>query len=164
MQALDAADATEMAYTLLLQRAFPSWLYSVDQGATTIWERWNSYTVKDGFGPVSMNSFNHYAYGSVLEWMFATMAGIRPDPDAPGYARFMLAPRPDRRMGYVKARQKTPHGEIASEWRYEGDDWKWTFTIPKGTEAAVRLPGKQIAETYGPGTYSLVLQYGQKGN
>ena len=164
MQALDTADATEMAYTLLLQRAFPSWLYSVDQGATTIWERWNSYTVKDGFGPVSMNSFNHYAYGSVLEWMFATMAGIRPDPDAPGYARFILAPRPDRRMGYVKARQKTPHGEIASEWRYEGDDWKWTFTIPKGTEAVVLPPGRQIAETYGPGTYSLVLQYGQKGN
>ena len=155
MEALDAVQATDVAYTLLLQRRFPSWLYSVDQGATTIWERWNSYTKQDGFGPVSMNSFNHYAYGAVAEWMFSTMAGIRPDPAAPGYRHFILAPVPDRRLGFVKARQRTPFGEIVSDWRYEGDAWRWTFTIPAGTTATVKRPGETEGRIYEAGTHSL---------
>ena len=155
MEALDAVQATDVAYTLLLQRKFPSWLYSVDQGATTIWERWNSYTKQDGFGPVSMNSFNHYAYGAVAEWMFSTMAGIRPDPAAPGYRHFILAPVPDRRLGFVKARQRTPFGEIVSDWRYEGDAWRWTFTIPAGTTATVKRPGETEGRIYEAGTHSL---------
>ena len=155
MEALDAVQATDVAYTLLLQRKFPSWLYSVDQGATTIWERWNSYTKKDGFGPVSMNSFNHYAYGAVAEWMFSTMAGIRPDPATPGYRHFILAPVPDRRLGFVTARQRTPFGEIVSAWRYEGDAWRWTFTIPADTTATVKRPGEKTGRIYEAGTHSL---------
>ena len=107
--------APEMAYNLLLQRDFPSWLYSVDQGATTIWERWDSYTKDRGFGLVGMNSFNHYAYGAVVEWIASTVAGFRRDPEHPG--KFLVRPVKDSRLGWVKAKYRTPSGEVlTSEW------------------------------------------------
>ena len=134
--------ATDVAYSLLLQHAFPSWLYSVDQGATTIWERWNSYTKADGFGPVGMNSFNHYAYGAVFAWMMGTMAGIREDPAEPGFRSFVLAPEPDPRIGRVSARYRSPYGEIESAWRYEDGRWIWDFAVPANAVATVRLPGE----------------------
>ena len=143
-----------MAYTLLLQRKNPSWLYSVDQGATTIWERWNSYTKESGFGNAGMNSFNHYAYGAVLGWMYASMAGIKADSKAPGFKHFFLAPTPDRRVGFVECTYRSASGLIASAWKY-GDDGTctWTYTIPKGTTATVRVPGGATVER-GPGTYT----------
>ncbi|MBP5321838.1 MAG: family 78 glycoside hydrolase catalytic domain [Kiritimatiellae bacterium] len=143
-----------MAYTLLLQRKNPSWLYSVDQGATTIWERWNSYTKESGFGNAGMNSFNHYAYGAVLGWMYASMAGIKADSKAPGFKHFFLAPKPDRRVGFVECTYRSASGLIASAWKY-GDDGTctWTYTIPKGTTATVRVPGGATVER-GPGTYT----------
>ena len=145
----------ELAYTLLLQDKNPSWLYSVDQGATTIWERWNSYTKEGGFGPVAMNSFNHYAYGAVAGWMFSAMAGIRDDPAAPGFRHFVLAPVPDRRIGSVKASFRSPYGEIRSAWKYEKDGtWEWTFTVPPNTTATVIAPGGTPKE-YAPGTHTL---------
>ena len=135
------AKVPEVAYDLLLQDAFPSWLYSVEQGAATIWERWNSYTKRDGFGPVDMNSFNHYAYGCVVEWLFAYAAGIRADPDRSGFGIFLLEPHPDRRLGHLTARYRSPSGEIRSAWVY-GDNgvWTWKYTVPAGTKARVRLP------------------------
>ncbi len=136
-------DAADVAYSLLLQHAFPSWLYSVDQGATTIWERWNSYTKADGFGPNGMNSFNHYAYGAVREWMFRYMAGIREDKTAPGFRRIVLAPVPDPRVGYVRASYRAPTGTIESAWRYEDGKWIWEFAIPANTSATVVLPGEE---------------------
>ena len=147
---------SELAYTLLLQDKNPSWLYSVDQGATTIWERWNSYTKESGFGPVAMNSFNHYAYGVVAGWMMSTMAGIRDDPAAPGFRHFVLAPVPDRRIGSVKAAFRSPYGEIRSEWKYvrDGGGWEWTFTIPANSSATVVSPDGSTAE-YASGTYVL---------
>ena len=145
----------ELAYTLLLQDKNPSWLYSVDQGATTIWERWNSYTKEGGFGPVAMNSFNHYAYGAVAGWMFSAMAGIRDDPAAPGFRHFVLAPVPDPRIGSVKASFRSPYGEIRSAWKYEKDGtWEWTFTVPPNTTATVIAPGGTQKE-YAPGTYDI---------
>ena len=156
LQALTEAGAADVAYTLLLQHRFPSWLYSVDQGATTIWERWNSYTVKDGFGPVSMNSFNHYAYGCVAEWLFATAAGIQPDPQIPGYRHFTLAPVLDARLGHVTARQRVPAGEIASAWRIEPDgSWMWTFTVPEGTTATAVRPDTGVRKEFSAGTHTL---------
>ena len=147
------ASAPDLAYTLLLQRKDPSWLYSVDQGATTIWERWNSYTKEKGFGPASMNSFNHYAYGVVLEWMYSAMAGIRPDPASPGFRRFALAPFPDRRVGGVKAAFMSPCGRIESAWRYGEDGaWTWRYTIPANTSAFVTVPGGRPV-LRGAGTY-----------
>ena len=112
MDTLTENGLADLAYTLLLQHKNPSWLYSVDQGATTIWERWNSYTKDKGFGPVGMNSFNHYAYGAVLAWIYKTAAGIAADPSAPGFRNIVMAPVPDRRLGWVKAKFRTPSGEI----------------------------------------------------
>ena len=146
---------TELAYTILLQRKFPSWLYTVDQGATTMWERWNSYTKESGFGDVRMNSFNHYAYGAVVGWLFEHAAGIRPDPDAPGWAHFILAPEPDARLGRLKATYKTDFGTIESAWEY-GDDGvcRWRYTVPADTAATVRLPDGKTFEAH-PGTSSI---------
>ena len=148
--------APEVAYTLLLQHKNPSWLYSVDQGATTIWERWNSYTKKDGFGAAGMNSFNHYAYGAVLAWMYGTMAGIQEDVACPGFKHIILAPVPDKRMGHVKACFRSPYGPIKSAWSYdEAGKWTWTFTIPANTTATVTVPGEKPKE-YVAGTYTVV--------
>ena len=147
-----------LAYTLLLQDKNPSWLYSVDQGATTIWERWNSYTKEKGFGPVAMNSFNHYAYGAVAAWMFSAMAGIRDDPAAPGFRHFVLAPVPDPRIGSVTAAFRSPYGEIRSAWKYGANGtWEWTFTVPPNTTATVVAPGGTQKE-YAPGTYDICNQ------
>ena len=140
---VEGLEDVELAYTLLLQDKNPSWLYSVDQGATTIWERWNSYTKESGFGPVAMNSFNHYAYGAVAGWMMATMAGIRNDPATPGFKHFVLAPIPDKRINFVRAAFRSPYGLISSEWKYDcgGDVWEWQFTVPANSSATVLVPG-----------------------
>ena len=116
-----------LAYSLLLQTENPSWLYSVYQGATTIWERWNSYTKDTGFGDVGMNSFNHYAYGAVQEWMYRHVAGIETTVQAPGFACPVLQPKPDtrtpeeipagqKRLTWVKASFESANGKIVSEW------------------------------------------------
>ena len=148
--------APDMAYTLLLQHKNPSWLYSVDQGATTIWERWNSYTKKDGFGAAGMNSFNHYAYGAVLAWMYGSMAGIQEDVACPGFKHIILAPVPDKRIGHVKACFNSPYGPVKSAWNYDAaGKWTWTFTIPANTTATVTVPGGETKE-YAAGTYTIV--------
>ena len=157
MDVLTENGMADVAYSLLFNHKFPGWLYSVDQGATTIWERWNSYTKETGFGPVSMNSFNHYAYGSVLAWIYKTVAGIAADPTAPGFRRIVMKPVPDRRLGFVKATYETPHGLVKSAWRYEGDKWIWNFTVPQGATALVTLPGATTAKEYPAGDYEIGL-------
>lgn len=151
-------EAPEVAYTLLLQHKNPSWLYSVDQGATTVWERWNSYRRDKGFGPVSMNSFNHYAYGSVLAWLYETAAGIQPGRNGGFDEEVILSPKPDPRLGFVRASlRNTKGGTISSEWSYNADGvCIWTFTIPEGTNAKVRINGK--CAKYDSGTYSVVIK------
>ncbi len=160
METLSKAGLTELAYTLLLQHKEPSWLYSVDQGATTIWERWDGYTKERGFGPVRMNSFNHYAYGAVLSWIYSVAAGIRPHENVPGFKRFVLAPEPDRRLGCVKAQYRSAMGMIESSWEYAPDGrWAWRFAVPDGTTAEVRLgwAGRK-PEAFGPGTHEIVVE------
>ncbi len=157
MDTLTEIGCVDVAYTLLLQHKCPSWLCSVDQGATTIWERWNSYTKKDGFGPSGMNSFNHYAYGAVLAWIYKTAAGIAATPDDPGFKTIIMAPKPDKRLGSVSATYKAPTGIIRSAWHYEGDTWIWNFTIPEGAKGLVTVPGKKPAE-YAPGTYCITAR------
>ena len=159
MDTLTENGMVDVAYTLLLQHKNPSWLYSVDQGATTIWERWNSYVKATGFGPVGMNSFNHYAYGAVLAWMYRTMAGISSDPKAPGFANIIMAPKPDRRVGHVKAEYRSPRGLVKSAWRYDGDVWIWDFTIPAGATATVVTPdGKTEKRGHGDHQVKCVLR------
>ncbi|WP_443049709.1 family 78 glycoside hydrolase catalytic domain [Streptomyces sp. NBC_00287] len=134
----------DLAYKLLHQDALPSWLFSVRNGATTVWERWNSYSQDDGFGPVSMNSFNHYAYGAIMEWMYAYMAGIARDPESPGFKRFLLQPHIDPTGGItqVSASYESPYGLIKSEWKLEdsGRDLVYDVVVPANSEAVLRLP------------------------
>lgn len=146
--ALSKFGKDKTAYNLLLQHKEPSWLYSVDQGATTIWERWNSYTKAKGFGDVGMNSFNHYAYGAIGEWMYRFMAGI--EAEEPGFGKIKLQPRIDLRTAdelpegqknitFVKASFKSPAGLIRSEWSTE-NGFVYRCTVPEGAEAQLILP------------------------
>ncbi|GHH26530.1 hypothetical protein GCM10018780_79860 [Streptomyces lanatus] len=135
---------SDLAYELLHQDELPSWLFSVRNGATTVWERWNSYSKDAGFGPVSMNSFNHYAYGAVMEWMYAYMAGIARDPDSPGFKHFVLRPHldPTGRITHVAGTHESPYGEIRSEWKVgdTGRTLTYDALIPANTEATLHLP------------------------
>ena len=144
---------SDIAYELLFQRKNPSWLYSIDNGATTIWERWNSYMLDKGMGPRGMNSFNHYAYGCVCEWIWETVAGIAADPAVPGFKHIIMKPVPDKRLGHLTAEYNSAAGLIKSAWRYDGDAWVWEFTIPEGATASVTMPGETEAKTYEAGTY-----------
>ena len=165
LETLSELGEDSLAYTLLLQRKNPSWLYSVDQGATTVWERWDAYRRDVGFNDPGMNSFNHYAYGAVYAWMVSVMGGIREDPAAPGMRRFVLAPRPDRRVGFAKVAYDSVYGRISSEWRYMADGaLEWSFTVPANVVATVRLPDGSPASEYGPGTYSMRFAATGKGN
>lgn len=147
----------DIAYEVLFQRNNPSWFYSIDNGATTIWERWNSYMKDKGMGPNGMNSFNHYAYGVVCQWMWESMAGISADPLTPGFKHIILKPVPDRRLGFVDATYKSVAGPVRSAWRYEGDKWIWNFSIPEGSTATVTIPGHTQSKEYTSGTYTITL-------
>ena len=155
MPTLTENGMVDIAYELLFQRKNPSWLYSVDNGATTIWERWNSYMLDKGMGPRGMNSFNHYAYGAVCEWMWETMAGIQADVANPAFKHIIMKPVPDKRLGFVKAEYNSAAGVIKSEWKYVGDKWVWNFTIPQGATATVTLPGETTSKEYSAGSYTV---------
>ncbi|MEE1234164.1 MAG: family 78 glycoside hydrolase catalytic domain, partial [Bacteroidaceae bacterium] len=155
MTTLTENGMADIAYELLFQRKNPSWLYSIDNGATTIWERWNSYMKDKGMGPRGMNSFNHYAYGCVCEWIWETAAGIASDPADPGFKHIIMKPVPDKRLGHVTAEYNSAAGLIKSAWKYEGDTWTWEFTIPEGATASVTLPGETEVKTYEAGTYKI---------
>ncbi len=130
----------DVAYRLLLQETYPSWLYPIKHGATTIWERWNGWTHADGFFNPHMNSFNHYSLGSVGEWLFRHVAGIELDPAHPGYDHFVLRPHLGAGLDWARARQGTMHGAISSHWRRDGDRLTWDVTVPANTRAAVFIP------------------------
>lgn len=155
MPVLTANGMNDLAYELLFQRKNPSWLYSVDNGATTIWERWNSYTYENGMGPKGMNSFNHYAYGCVCQWIWETAAGIASDPQSPGFKHIIMRPLPDKRLGHLDAVYHSAAGTIKSSWKYEGNKWTWKFTIPQGSTASVTLPGETTTKEYTAGSYTL---------
>ncbi|MFC8360903.1 family 78 glycoside hydrolase catalytic domain [Streptomyces griseorubiginosus] len=132
----------ELAYKLLHQDAMPSWLYSVRNGATTVWERWNSYSREDGFGPVEMNSFNHYSYGAIMEWMYESMAGIARDPAHPGFKHFFLRPHldPTGRITRVSGSHLSPYGEIVSEWAVRDSRFTHRIAVPANSTATLRIP------------------------
>ncbi|MCC5024757.1 MAG: hypothetical protein J6386_24560 [Candidatus Synoicihabitans palmerolidicus] len=142
---------TEVAYQLLLQESYPSWLFPVKQSATTIWERWDSWTLADGFNKDGMNSFNHYSLGSVGEWLFRHVAGIELDPDVPGYERFVLKPYLGAGLEWAGADYKTAHGTIRSHWRRDGDQVHWEITVPPNTRARVYVPSEPGTEVSSDG-------------
>ncbi len=144
--ALSKCAEHQTAFDLYLQQEFPSWLFSVNQGATTIWERWNSYTIKDGFGNVNMNSFNHYAYGAVHEWVFDTVCGIR--FAEPGGKKIRFACTPDKRLGFVRAEQETPYGKVCSAWKFTGDESLiWEISAPANCNIEVVIPENYVCDT-----------------
>ena len=161
MSTLTENGMSDIAYELLFQRKNPSWLYSVDNGATTIWERWNSYTIDEGMGPQGMNSFNHYAYGVVCQWLWECAAGIAADTAQPGFRHIVMKPLPDKRLGHLDAEYKSVAGLIKSSWKYEGDTWIWKFTVPKGATATVTLPGETQSRDYQAGSYTIKKNLGK---
>ena len=102
-----------------------------------------------------MNSFNHYAYGCVCQWLWETAAGIAADPADPGFRHIVMKPVPDKRLGSLTAEYKSAAGTIRSAWNYAGDRWQWTFTIPEGATATVTLPGETENKHYEAGTYTV---------
>lgn len=151
--ALSGSGYDAEAYRLLRQRDYPSWLYPVVNGATTIWERLNSYTVEDGFGGNnSMNSFNHYSFGAVASWMYNHSLGIRRDPGHPGFKEFILAPTPDpdNELQFARGYYDSPYGRIASSWTRQPGAVDYEFTVPANTTATLILQAespKQVTES-----------------
>jgi alpha-L-rhamnosidase len=143
LPALTDAGRPDVAYRLLLQEKFPSWMYSIKHGATTIWERWDGWTEERGFQDPSMNSFNHYSLGSVGEWMYRYMAGIEADPAHPGFARAIIRPRPGGPICKVRAAYESLRGTIRVEWnRGEDGAFRLKAEIPANAEAIVEVPGR----------------------
>ncbi len=152
LHALTSTGHADLAYTLALQEKYPSWLYSVRMGATTIWEHWDGIDENGDIWSPSMNSFNHYAYGSIGEWMYGTMAGIDIDEQKPGFENIKLSPVIDKRLSYVKASVDTRFGTVASHWVIEGDKVTYTFTVPEGATADITLDG--VSEHVGAGVHT----------
>lgn len=139
-QALTDMGAVEDAYKMMLQTAFPSWLYPVTQGATTIWEHWDSYTEEKGFGGQNaMNSFNHYSLGSVLSWLYHVVLGIQRDETVPGYGKIILKPEIGP-LEFAKGSVASPCGKISAGWKKESGKVIYTCELPVNTTAIVSLP------------------------
>ena len=131
---------TKLAYHLLLRTQYPSWLYSVTKGATTVWEHWDGIMTDGGFWSPDMNSFNHYAYGAVADWVYGVAAGIQTVPEAPGFRKIVIAPQPDERLGSLSASIDTRHGLVRSCWRYDGGVVRYEIETPSPTE--IHISGK----------------------
>ena len=135
----------DTAYALLKQTTWPSWLYSVTQGATTIWERWDGWTHDKGFQDPKMNSFNHYAYGAIGAWMYAVIGGIDLDPDQPGYKHILMHPRPGGGLTNATAKLLSPYGMIRSDWKIEQGRFDWQITVPTNTTATISIPARDVS-------------------
>lgn len=150
---LSDAGRDDVAYRLLLQDSFPSWLYPVVHGdATTVWERWDSWSHHRGFQDPGMTSFNHYAYGAVGSWMYAVIGGIA--PAEPGYRRIVIRPRPGGGLTWAKTALETPHGRVVTNWWIEDGGFVLEVIVPPNTSADVHLPGRPQAQTVGSGTHT----------
>lgn len=167
---LSANGRLDVAYALLNQKTWPSWLYPVTQGATTIWERWDGWTEESGFQDPAMNSFNHYAYGSIGAWLYNTVAGIEIDPEQPGYKHSILRPQPGGGLTRAAGRIRTLYGELASRWQISNGRFEWTVIVPPNTTATAHLPaagrgitldGRAVdglAHELRPGTHQFVVE------
>jgi alpha-L-rhamnosidase len=145
LPALSKMGYTELAYDLFLRTEYPSWGFEIVNGATTIWERWNSYTHEDGFGGernAGMNSFNHYAFGAVCEWMFEHAAGIK--ASSPAYRTITIRPEVDKRLGFLKAQYQSISGPIRSDWEFQADGLVIQVSVPVNVKARLSIPAKSL--------------------
>jgi alpha-L-rhamnosidase len=129
----------DTAYALLNQETYPSWLYPIKLGATTIWERWDGIKPNGEFQDPGMNSFNHYAYGAIGDWLYRVVAGIEVDPDAPGYKHILIQPQPGGGLTHAAATLRSMYGEVGSEWELSDGRFRLIATVPANTTATVRL-------------------------
>ena len=160
LHALSENGRADKAYDLLLEEGNPSWLFSVDHGATTMWEHWDSINESGDFWSADMNSFNHYAYGAVYDWIFGTVLGIDVDmekaPYGAGYSRIIYSPIPDARLGHAEGSIETSFGTIRSGWSYlDSGKVRYELTLPEGTVATVRIPGIREQQLRG-GSYIFI--------
>jgi alpha-L-rhamnosidase len=132
-----------------MQKSMPGWLYPVTQDATTVWERWNSYSHRHGFADAAMNSFNHYAYGAVVEWFYEYLGGIRDARD--GFKSFTLQPMPIRELKFCETVFCSPYGPISSCWKRTAKKISWEFTVPANTVARIIPPGRELLFLEGTG-------------
>jgi alpha-L-rhamnosidase len=150
MFVLDENGRADVAYKLLLQDTYPSWGYMVRKGATTWWERWNGDT-----GDPAMNSYNHYAFGSVMAWVFRRVAGIDTDSSGPGFHHLVISPHFDASLPQVHAVYDSAYGMVTTDWN--GDAHRYTVTTPPNTTATIALPHGRT-EHVGSGTHSYTVQ------
>lgn len=159
MRALAKFGRTDVAYRFLLQETYPSWLYPVKLGATTIWERWNSMT-EEGIHEPGMNSFNHYAFGSVGEWLFSTVAGI--DAEDTGFKRVIIKPHPLRELGYVHVSYESINGNVSVDWWFSDEAFHLQLTVPANMSALVHIPtieAGRVRESGKPAVESEYVQF-----
>jgi alpha-L-rhamnosidase len=140
---LEQTGHAALAADVLFQDSYPSWFYPIDQGATTMWERWNSYTRDKGFGDATMNSFNHYAYGAIGQWLYERVAGITPDPSQPGYKHFFIRPLFVGQLDHAAATLETAYGRISSGWVRQGGKVALEVEVPPNTTATIELDGRR---------------------
>ena len=132
------------AYMLLMRKKYPSWLYPITKGATTIWERWDGIKPDGSFQNPGMNSFNHYAYGAIGEWLYQVVAGIDIDERNPGYKHILIQPHPGDELDYAKASTMTSYGRVAAGWKKSENELTVRVVIPANTTATVKLPGATL--------------------
>lgn len=166
----------DVAYKLLMQETYPSWLYPVKKGATTIWERWDGIKPDGTFQNKEMNSFNHYAYGAIGDWMYKNIAGIQPIEEFPGYKQFMIAPKPGGGITNAEASFESVYGKISAAWQIQNNVMQLTVEVPPNTKAKVVFPnavsgtvkqenGKNITENehwLGSGKYEFTFNVKDK--
>jgi len=145
-RALSDNSYADLAFMLLMRKEYPSWLYPVTKGATTIWERWDGQKPDGSFQDVSMNSFNHYAYGAIGQWLYQYVAGIQNDPQAPGYKHFSLQPHPGGGLANATAELKTLYGTIKSNWKLENGSMTYSCSIPPNSSATVCFENSQAKD------------------
>lgn len=142
---------TELAYTLLLRREYPSWLYAVQKGATTVWEHWDGIMEDGSMWSADMNSFNHYAYGAVADWLYEEVAGIRQTEDSAGFSGIRIEPKPDRSLEWLEAVIDTRQGTVRSGWKWTGERVRYEIETPVRTQ--IMIDGR--SRIVGPGRYVL---------
>lgn len=135
---LQKFEHSDVMYDILFKESYPSWFYSINHGATTTWERWNSYSLNDGFNKANMNSLNHYAYGAIARWFYEGMLGIK--PTQPGFKAFSIEPQFNSRLTHADGGYLTPHGEIKVGWKIDKKSLDMKVTVPKNTQARLKLP------------------------
>lgn len=145
MRQLAEAGHADLAYKLLLNRSIPSWGYMIDQGATTVWERWDGYVAGRGFQDPGMNSLAHYSIGAVGEWMYRFILGINPDDAHPGYKHFTIRPTPGGGLTWARGSYASIHGPITVDWKLSNGRFTLMATVPPNTTATIIVPAKEAS-------------------